>query len=142
MPQSTTDLEAYVRLHAPDIARDIKATGETARTEADIVAEIGQIIDRFSRGVPGGLDVDPRPQRERTLLNGRADAIYNRFVIEYEPPRSLARSNANRNNQHAISQVKQYMNGLEQLDRRRKERLAGVVLDGSYYIFVRYRDDR
>ncbi|MBI2939992.1 MAG: N-6 DNA methylase, partial [Chloroflexi bacterium] len=36
----------------------------------------------------------------------------------------------------------QYLGGIERLDRHRKERLAGVVLDGSYYIFVRFREGR
>ncbi len=47
------------------------------------------------------------PRRERTLFNGRADAVYNRFVIEYEPPTSLQPSNTYGANKHAIDQVKQ-----------------------------------
>jgi len=38
--------------------------------------------------------------------------------------------------------VKHYMEGLDRLERHHKERLAGVVLDGGYYIFIRYRDER
>ncbi|MBM3190770.1 MAG: SAM-dependent DNA methyltransferase, partial [Chloroflexi bacterium] len=86
------------------------------------------------------FDVSLSLQRERTLINGRADAVYNRFVIEYEPPNSLRKERNARTNQHAIEQVKQYLGGLERVDRQKKERLAGVALDGSYYIFVRYRD--
>jgi hypothetical protein len=142
MSQSTTDLEAYVRQQAPGIAAAIKLVGEKARNEADIVFEIGKILAEFGRNIAGGLDFDLRPEREPTLVNGRADAVYNRFVIEYEPPRSLTRSNVSRNNQHAIEQVKRYIDGLERRDKRRKERLAGVVLDGCYFIFVRYRDGR
>jgi hypothetical protein len=33
------------------------------------------------------------------------------------------------------------MDELERLDRHKKERMAGAVLDGSFFIFVRYRGD-
>lgn len=137
MEYSPTELEAVVRLRAPQIAGDIRQAAQQAQNEADLVAEVEKLLDKFA----ASFDLHLHPQRERTLVNGRADAVYNRFVIEYEPPRSLDRSNAHRNNQHAVGQVKQYMEGLERLDRHRKERLAGVVLDGSYFIFVRYRDE-
>jgi len=100
------------------------------------VAEVERVLERFARN----FDVSLHLERERTLINGRADAVYNRFVIEYEPPGSLRKSNTYRANQHAIEQVKQYMEGLERLDRHRKERLAGAVLDGHYFIFVRFRE--
>lgn len=134
---SPVELEAYVRQRAPEVARDFRSAAQKANNEADLVAEAEKVIERFSHK----FDVPVHLQRERTLVNGRADAVYNRFVIEYEPPRSLRKSNSYHHNIHAVGQVKHYMEGLERLDRHRKERLAGVVLDGSYYIFVRYRDD-
>lgn len=138
MALSATGQDAYVRQWAPTISRDIHSALLKAHDEADLVAEVEKAIDRFGHGVDFTM---LHLERERTLINGRADAVYNRLVIEYEPPNSLRASNTHRNNQHAIDQVKQYMEGLERLDRHRKERLAGVVLDGKYYIFVRYRDD-
>jgi SAM-dependent methyltransferase len=132
------ELESYVRQRAPEIARDIRAAAQKARNEADLVAEVEKLLDKFSKN----FDLTLNLERERTLINGRADAVYNRFVIEYEPPNSLQKSNGFRTNKHAIEQVQNYMGGLERLDRHRKERLAGVVLDGGFYIFVRYRDDR
>lgn len=84
------------------------------------------------------FDVTLQPSRERTLINGCADAVYNRFVIEYKPSNSLRKEPNARPNQHAIAQVKQY---LERLERHRRERLAGAVLDGNFFIFVRYRDN-
>ncbi len=132
------ELEAYVRQRARDISRDIRRAAERAHKEADLVAEVEKLLERFSRN----FDVTLRLDRERSLVNGRADAVYNRFVIEYEPPDSLRPSNAHGPNRHAIEQVKRYMEGLERLERHKKERLAGVVLDGVFYVFVRYREDR
>ncbi len=134
---SPVELEAYVRQRAPEIARDIRIVSETSRNEADLVAATEKVLEKFAKN----FDVQLHLERERTLINGRADAVYNRFVIEYEPPRSLAKSNTHRNNKHAIDQVKQYIEGLERLDRHRKERMAGVALDGAFFIFARYRDE-
>lgn len=131
-----TELEAFVRQRAPEISRDILAVARQARNEADLVAEVEKLLEHFAKN----FDVGLRLERERTLVNGRADAVYNRFVIEYEPPGSLRASNLYTHNKHAIEQVQQYMEGLERLDRHKRERLAGVVLDGSFYIFVRFRD--
>ncbi|HKC62471.1 MAG TPA: N-6 DNA methylase, partial [Pyrinomonadaceae bacterium] len=134
---SPTDLEAYVRQRAPEVTRDILRAAKGARNEADLVAEVEKVLGRFG----DNFDVTLHPERERTLINGRADAVYNRLVIEYEAPGSLRPSNNHGHNKHAIGQVTQYMDELERLDRQRKERLAGVVLDGGYYIFVRHRDE-
>ena len=133
---SPTELEALVRRRAPEIARDITTAAKGSRNEADLVAGVERVIERFAKNFDVSLNLD----RERTLINGRADAVYNRFVIEYEPPGSLRKSPGYGHNKHAVGQVQQYMDGLERLDRHRKERLAGVVLDGSFYIFVRFRD--
>ncbi|MGB8213064.1 MAG: N-6 DNA methylase [Anaerolineales bacterium] len=130
-------LESFVRQRAPKIAQDIRAAAEKAHNEADLVAETEKVLDKFAKN----FDIQLHLERERTLINGRADAVYNRFVIEYEPPHSLQKSNTHHNNKHAIEQVQQYMGGLERLDRQRKERLAGAVLDGGFFIFVRFRDD-
>jgi SAM-dependent methyltransferase len=136
MSFSPTELEALVRQRAPEIARDITAAAQSARNEADLVAAVERILEGFAKP----LDVTLRLDRERTLINGRADAVYNRFVVEYEPPRSLRKEKGARPNQHAIEQVQHYVQGLERLDRHKKERLAGVVLDGSFFIFTRYRE--
>ena len=136
MNRSPTDLEAYVRQRAPEIARDIREAASRARNEADLVAEVEKVLERFARN----FDVTLHLERERTLVNGRADAVYNRLVVEYEPPGSLRKTNTHLANKHAVEQVKQYLEGLERLDRHRKERLAGVVLDGSFYIFARHRE--
>jgi SAM-dependent methyltransferase len=130
-----TELEAFVRQRAPEIARDIQAAA-CARVEADLVAEVEDVLKKFEHS----FDLNLRLERECALVTGRADAVYNRLVIEYEPPGSLRSNNSARPNQHAIQQVKDYFEGLAKRDRHKKERLAGVVLDGAYYIFIRFRD--
>ena len=131
-----TDLEAFVRQRAPEIARAIQAAAQRSANEADLRGEVEPILARFA----SNFDVTLRPERERTLVSGRADAVYNRFVVEYEPPGSLRRERNARPNQHAVEQVQRYLEGLERMDRHRKERLAGAVLDGYHFIFIRFRE--
>jgi Eco57I restriction-modification methylase len=67
---------------------------------------------------------------------GRADAIYNRFVIEFEPPGSLRPSLLHSSTRHAVTQVQQYLRGLSKQARLPLERLAGCAFDGSWIVYV------
>ena len=87
-----------------------------------------------------GLDLHKRP--ELTLSGGRADAVFNQLVIEWEPPGALAAHRKHPPNKHAVDQVRQYVDGLAEKDRRELERLLGVACDGHFMIFARYRAGR
>ena len=70
---------------------------------------------------------------------GRADAVYNRFVIEFEPPGSLRKSLLHSATRHAISQVQQYIRGLSDVTGLPMERLAGCAFDGSLIVYVTWK---
>ncbi len=128
-----------IREQAPGIARQIRAAADAhPGNEADFRRPVERIIEDFAEVV--GLHHDPH--HEYTLLNGRADSVYNRLVIEYEPPTSIRQSNTYGSNKHAIEQVKGYIDGLSRRERHKKERIAGVVLDGHWFIFIRHKDER
>jgi len=131
-----TALQKIIRQQAPRIAQAICQAGEEARSEAELITPVTQLIEEFAHQ----LDLTLQPRQEYTLIKGRADAVYNRLVIEYEPPRSLRDSNSYASNRHAIEQVRRYIEELSRRERRRKERVAGVALDGVYFVFVRFRD--
>ncbi len=101
--------------------------------EADFRRVIDPLLDEFCAEV--GLT--PLAHAEYTLATGRADAVFNRLVIEYERPGVLKKS-LDAATRHAIQQVKDYITGLAKRERRTMERLAGVVFDGYFFIFVRY----
>ncbi|HJX37474.1 MAG TPA: N-6 DNA methylase, partial [Anaerolineae bacterium] len=130
------DPEKAVRSEAPKIAAALREAGDRARNEAELRTAITRIIADFTEQ----LDLDLDLREEYTLINGRADAVYNRFVVEYEPPGSLRDSNRLGSNKHALNQVKQYLEELSQVERHRLKRLAGVATDGHYFIFVRFRE--
>ena len=67
---------------------------------------------------------------------GRADAIYNRFVIEFEPPGSLSKSVQHSATRHAVSQVQQYLRGIADQSGLPIERLAGCAFDGYLIVYV------
>jgi hypothetical protein len=82
-----------------------------------------------------------QPRDEFRILEGRADTVYNRLLIEYERPGMLRSSNRHGGNAHAIQQVKDYIGGLHHRERHTMERYAGVVCDGHFFIFLRFRED-
>lgn len=93
------------------------------------VTAIRDIANRY------GLDLELRA--ERTIASGRADAVYNRVVIEFEPPRSMRASLTHTATAHAVQQTKDYMTGLAAEIGANVEDLSGIAFDGSWYVFVR-----
>ena len=130
------DIEDEIKAVASNFARQIQTATKEAHNEAEFRTKVARFIEDFVDKIRLRIYL----REEYTLIDGRADAVYNRLVIEYEPPGSLRQSNSYRANQHAIEQVKRYMKGLVRRERHKPERLAGVVLDGNYFIFVRSRE--
>jgi type I restriction-modification system DNA methylase subunit len=131
------EIEKEIESFASEFAEKIKAFCSVANNEAEFRSKVTPLIEVFASKINLTLHL----REEYTLLNGRADAVYNRLVIEYEPPRSLRQNNNFRTNLHSIDQVKTYINDLVRIERQRPERLAGVVLDGDYFIFMRLKGD-
>jgi len=127
-----------IERESAEFARRFREAAASSHNEAEFQRKCTNILEDFAKKAGFGRDFLPR--EEYTLINGRADAVYNRFLIEYERPGSLRDRNSYHHNQHAIGQVKRYLEGLERRERRKMERLAGVVFDGHYFIFVRQRE--
>ncbi len=130
------DIEKEIKSIVPEIAKKIQKAAAQSHNEAELRTKVAQLLEDLSQKIEISLHL----REEYTLINGRADAVYNRLIIEYEPPGSLRQNNTYRTNQHAIGQVKNYIEGLERRERHKAERLAGVVLDGSFFIFVRNKE--
>jgi hypothetical protein len=122
---------------AKELAFEIEKKAQESNNEAEFRTRISPLLEKFASEAKINLHL----HEEYTLLNGRVDAVYNRLIIEYEPPGSLKKRNTYRANQHAISQVKRYIEGLVKRERHKPERVAGVVLDGYYFIFVRKKEN-
>lgn len=130
------DIEKEVKHIASGLTKEIQKAAQSSFNEAEFRTKIAQLIENFGQK----LNLNLYLREEYTLINGRADAVYNRLIIEYESPRSLRQDNSYRINQHAINQLKEYIEGLVRRERYKPERVAGVVLDGFYFIFVRTKE--
>lgn len=127
-------LRERIRRDAPDITHRIKEAADANQgNEARFRTLFAQIIEPWARA----LDVPLLVHEERTLITGRADATYNRMIIEYEAPGRLRDNVNHRATAHSIQQAKDYVEGVALQERQKIHRLVGVVIDGCYFIYVR-----
>jgi hypothetical protein len=105
-------------------------------TRATSAREIDKVLDAFCTEAK----IDTHLHTEYKLARGRADAVFNRLIIEYKRPGVLGDSLEHSGTQSAVRQLKKYLTDLAKKERHELARLAGVVFDGCYLVFVRYRD--
>ncbi|MEA3313313.1 MAG: SAM-dependent DNA methyltransferase, partial [Caldisericota bacterium] len=130
------DIEKEIKTIAPNFAQQIQAAATETYNEAEFRTKVTRFIEEFADKVSLPIYL----KEEYTLVEGRADAVYNRLVLEYKAPGVLRESNSYKSNRDAIEQVRDYIKGLVRKERHKPERLAGIVLDGHYFIFVRLRE--
>ncbi len=82
------------------------------------------------------IDLNLNIRDELVLANGRADTVFNRFILEYKKPHTIKPNN--NKNRKLINQVEGYILDLSEKERWRKERLLGVVFDGNYFLYLRF----
>jgi methylase of polypeptide subunit release factors len=126
----------FIEQEALPFTHKIEAAAHDSRNEAEFRTRVTQYIEEIA----AKLDVDLLLREEYTLATGRADAVYNRLIIEYEPPGSLRENLSHRHTQHAVEQLRGYIEGVAKREKHAKDRLLGVAFDGHYYVFVRYRE--
>jgi len=125
------NLERIAAEQAPIIARELLNIARRGGTEADFRREAARILE--DAGSAANLVLIPRD--EFTVARGRVDSVYNRLVLEYKRPGVI--KPANKGNASTIQQVKDYILDVAKRERREAQRLAGVALDGFFFIFVR-----
>ena len=129
------DHESLIKTYAQKLFETCQALAPQKLSEAEFRRPIDNLLEEFAQ--KAGLG--PLLRVERTLTGrGRADAVLNRLVIEYEQPGKLSPNLTDTATAHAIDQVKRYLAGLAKEDRHQLTRLAGIAFDGQYIVFVRY----
>ncbi|MFZ2640663.1 MAG: SAM-dependent DNA methyltransferase [Verrucomicrobiia bacterium] len=131
-------VENHFQTAAKQLTEKTLAAAKAASNEASFRIPFQAAIAEAAQAI--GAPIQPRD--EVSLIEGRADTVYNRLVIEYEHPGFLKSSNKLGNNIHAIGQVKDYISGLHRRERHKMERYAGIVCDGCFFIFLRFRDEQ
>lgn len=114
------------------ILAELKQVLPSKPLEADFRQVIDPLLQEFCKEV----DLHPITHAEFVLATGRADAVFNRLVIEYKAPGKLKKT-PDAVTLSAIQQVKDYIEDLAKEEHREIERMAGVVFDGNFLIFVR-----
>lgn len=135
LPSRLEQLEK-IEARAPVISNRIHTMAREAANEAEFRRPFANLIEIIGQE----FDIPILVREEYSLAQGRADAAYNRLIIEYENPGSLRPSLSHRHTAHAVKQVKDYMEGVAQEERQQLIRLAGVAVDGKFFIFVRHVD--
>lgn len=123
---------AAAQAEAARLDQALRRAEERANTEEDFRIDAVTAIRDVARRY--GLELELRA--ERTIASGRADTVYNRVVIEFEP-RSMRSLLTHTATAHAVQQTKDYMTGLSDELGTSLENLSGIAFDGSWYMFVR-----
>jgi SAM-dependent methyltransferase len=118
----------------------IKIQGEVKDLIARRVneAEFREVIDPLLIDFCKEAGLNPLARLEYTLASGRADTVFNRLVIEYKRPGVISEERGHQMTGKAVEQVRDYILDLAKAQRHEISRVAGVVFDGRYIIFVRY----
>jgi SAM-dependent methyltransferase len=127
------DLEQLASEQAKIVAEKLLIAARQSSNEAEFRVEVARILD--ASGSAANLNIVSRD--EFSVARGRVDSVYNRLILEYKRPGIIKASNKGRANHVIIQQVKDYIEDVAKRERREAQRLAGVALDGRYFIFVR-----
>ena len=127
------EIEKIAKNIARELAGRIVRIAKPEYTEADFRREMARLLEETTS--VAGLTIIPRD--EFSVARGRVDSVYNRLILEYKRPGFLKTNNSNRANQEVIKQVKDYILDVAKKEKREAHRLAGVVTDGHFFIFVR-----
>lgn len=129
------DPYALAKEHAPSLAKRLRMAADSQKgNEAGFRDRASYLVRQYAERT--GIPLEQRD--EMTLASGRADTVYNRLVVEYKAPGKLGAANTKRANEEAIVQLSGYLRDISTREKRSIDRLAGVVLDGHYFIFLRF----
>ena len=105
--------EEVIRELSPVLTREVRGAVERAHNKAGFRTAVTHIIERLAEEIDLSLSL----REEYTPLDsGRADAVYDCFVIEHEAPATLRPYNTYRTNEHAVGQVQRQVEGLHKVE--------------------------
>lgn len=135
---NSEEIDLLINSSSHDISLSVQEAARESSNEAEFRRKFENIVETFAEQA----DIDLEVRDEYILARGRADTVYNRLIIEYEPPGSLRESNNYSNNKHAYGQLKTYIEDIDRRERRKKSRLLGVTTDGTWLIYVKFKEER
>lgn len=145
----THELDEILAQIAPNVSQQLLTAARSGGLESTfrqaVVATLesakASVSERLQeRGITTHIELSRR--EEFIVARGRADAIYNRMVIEYKRPGPIRSSIDDMTNRKILVQLQTYIEDIATAEKREVSRFAGVATDGFYYIFVRQVGDR
>ncbi len=118
-------------------AHELAAVFKRAAQDGVLEKPFRTIVEAHLIEVAKAAKIELVPHTEVTLgSSGRADTIYNHFIIEWEKPGSLKASNSAAKNTETLGQVKRYVESFWFSNRLKAGRVVGCCTDGRYFIFA------
>lgn len=127
--------DQQLQKEAKRLSKQILSAAESSHNETELRLKIDPYLMEFMKKLEMQVDT----QCECPIITGRTDALYNCLLIEYKSPGTLQSDNAHKPNQNAIDQAKGYIFGLVKKQKKPVDRFAAVIMDGCYFIFLRFR---
>jgi hypothetical protein len=141
MPK-TESLNELIAQKAAEFADQIKAAARMADKEEKIRIEAERQLAFIERAT--GIKLEGR--HEFTVARGRVDSVYDRVIIEYKNPKSaggrLGPKADSPGSKKVVEQTKKRFYDMQTELGHPLNTMFGVGLDGNYFIFIRFRDDK
>ncbi len=141
MPK-TESLDELIAQKAAEFADQIKAAALMADKEEEIRIE----VERQLAFIETATGIKLEGKHEFTIAKGRADSVYDRVIIEYKNPSSpgarIGPKADSPGSKKVVEQIKSRFYDMRAEHRYELNTMFGVGLDGNYFIFIRFRDDK
>jgi len=135
-------LDDLIAKKAIEYADQIKAAAAMADKEEEIRIE----SERQLAFIEKVTDVKLQGKHEFSVASGRVDSVYSRVIIEYKNPKSpgdrIGPKGDSPGSKKVVEQIKKRFYDMRKEHGQQLNSLFGVGLDGNYFIFVRFRDDK
>ena len=134
-------LDELISKKAGEFADQVKAVAAMADKEEEIRIEVEKQLAFIQKDA--GIKLEGK--HEFTVASGRVDSVYSRVIIEYKNPKSADRIGPKADSpgsKKVVEQIKKRFYDMRTQHGQSLNSLFGVGLDGNYFIFVRFRDEK
>jgi hypothetical protein len=142
MPKHESLDDLIAKKGGRSIADQIKAAAAMADNEEEIRIESEKQLAFIQK--EAGIKLEGK--HEFTVASGRMDSVYSRVIIEYKNPRSPRTASGRRRTRRVakkvVEQIKKRFYDMRNEHGQPMNSLFGVGLDGNYFIFIRFRDEK
>lgn len=131
-------VQKLINSESSDFALRVSKAASGNPTEATFRDKLMPVIADFCK--KAGIEFSPKGGYS-LVSGGKPDSLFNRLVVEYKAPGKLTSNNEHPNNKAAIDQLRTYIMDIAKEEKQPFDKLAGVILDGKYFIFFRKSAD-